>query len=121
MGPTGWIPDRADIIYIQHSPQAGTEMPGIHPLLVTSTKLFNEKTGIVIGFPMTHSARHKTNPFAVVVEGPNSEIGYIISNKPKSFDWKMRDACPQPWGGGHVAILDKALAIFSAICGLPKD
>lgn len=60
MSPAGWIPERSEIIYIQHSPHAGDEMPGIHPLLVVSTKQFNEKTGIVIGFPMTHAERHKT-------------------------------------------------------------
>ncbi|MEO5931960.1 MAG: type II toxin-antitoxin system PemK/MazF family toxin [Duganella sp.] len=67
MTPAGWIPERSEIIYIQHRPHAGDEMPGVHPLLVVSTRQFNEKTGIVIGFPMTHAARHKTNPFAVAV------------------------------------------------------
>jgi mRNA interferase MazF len=55
MIPAGWVPDRSEIIYIQHSPHVGGEMPGVHPLLVISTKQFNEKTGIVIGFPMTHA------------------------------------------------------------------
>ena len=65
MTALGWVPDRAEIIYIQDSPHAGTEMPGIHPLLVVSTKEFNAATGIVIGFPMTHAERHRTNPYAI--------------------------------------------------------
>ena len=118
MMPVGWIPDRSEIIYIQHSPHAGTEMPGIHPLLVVSTRQFNEKTGIVIGFPMTHSERHKTNPFAVAaaVRGPRDEVGYGITNQPKSFDWKARNASLHPWGGGHHAVLKQALANLDTIC-----
>lgn len=114
----GWVPDRAEIIYIQHSPHAGTEMPGIHPLLVVSTKEFNATTGIVIGFPMTHAERHKTNPFAVAVRGPEEEVGYVVTNQPKSFDWKVRHASPHPWAGGHNQTLMQALEILDKICGI---
>jgi mRNA interferase MazF len=30
-------------------------MPDDHPMLVISTKAFNERTGLVVGFPMTHA------------------------------------------------------------------
>jgi mRNA interferase MazF len=113
----GWVPERADIVYIRHSPHAGTEMPGIHPLLVLSTRNFNEATGIVIGFPMTHAERHKTNPFAVAVEGPAGEVGYVVTNQPKSFDWKVREAGPHPWGGGHDRIVKEALMRLDTIVG----
>jgi mRNA interferase MazF len=121
MTPVGWLPDRSEIIYIQHSPDAGSELPGIHPLLVVSTQLFNETTGIVIGFPMTHSERHKTNPFAVAVRGPRDEVGYVITNQPKSFDWKARNACPHPWGGGHTEVLQQALETLSTIVGFSSN
>lgn len=120
MTTADWVPDRSEIIYIQHSPHAGTEMPGIHPLLVVSTKNFNQTTGIVIGFPMTHADRHKSNPFAVAVRGPKDEVGYVVVNQPKSFDWKARRACPHPWGGGHVLALKQALGILDTICGISQ-
>jgi hypothetical protein len=36
-----------------------------HPMLVLSTKAFNDRAGIVIGLPMTPAASHETNPFAI--------------------------------------------------------
>jgi mRNA interferase MazF len=58
------------VIFINHSPAKGQEIPDQHPMLVLSPRSFNEKTGIVIGFPMTHSELHKDNPFALPFEGP---------------------------------------------------
>ena|SRR5438094_5223780 len=65
-----WAPDRRDMIWINCNPQAGREMRDIHPLLVLSPKAFNERTGIVIGLPMTTAAFNETNPFAVKFASP---------------------------------------------------
>lgn len=92
-----WTPDRKDIIWIDRNPQAGREMKDIHPLLVLSPKAFNERTGIVIGLPMTTASYNDTNPFAIKFIGPKEKVSYILGHQPKSFDWKMRDAKPHPW------------------------
>ncbi len=113
-----WVPERAEIVYIKHSPHAGKEMPGLHPMLVCSTKAFNEKTGIVIGFPMTHAAFNADNPFAVSVAGPKGEVGYVIASQPKSFDWRERGASPHPWGGPHGSILAAVLKKLDVLCGI---
>ncbi len=113
-----WAPERAEIIFIRHSPQAGQEMPGLHPLLVCSTRVFNERTGIVIGFPMTHAGVNADNPFALAVRGPKDEVGYVLSFQPKSFDWRARNAKAHPWGGGHGQALKAALKKLDAICGI---
>ena len=113
-----WSPDRGEIIFIEHSPHAGKEMPGLHPMLVSSTRAFNERTGIVIGFPMTHAAFNADNPFAVAVQGPKGEVGYVLAFQPKSFDWRERRAKPHAWGAGHVKVLTAALVKLDAICGV---
>lgn len=118
--PADWCPERGDIIYIQHSPHAGKEMPGLHPMLVSSPHSFNQRTGIVIGFPMTHAELNKDNPFAVAVQGPQNEVGYVLAFQPKSFDWRERKAMPHPWGGSHINILEAALARLAAICGITQ-
>lgn len=118
MVPSNWVPDRGEIIYVNHSPHAGKEMPGVHPLLVSSSQAFNERTGIVIGFPMTHAAFNADNPFAVAVQGPKSEVGYVLAFQPKSFDWLERGATKHPWGGGHDKVLNAALEKLDAICGI---
>ena len=116
-----WVPDRGEIIYIQHSPHAGREMPGLHPLLVSSSRIFNERTGIVIGFPMTHAESNSNNPFAVAVAGPKGEVGYVLTFQPKSFDWAERSASRHPWGGPHKRVLAAALKKLDAICGVCED
>lgn len=50
-----------------------------NPVLVLSTKAFNERTGIVIGLPMTLAAFNETNPFAVRYVGPKNEAGYVLT------------------------------------------
>jgi mRNA interferase MazF len=92
-----WVPDRRDMIWIGFSPQVGKEMRDEHPMLVLSTKAFNQRTGIVIGLPMTHAASNETNPFAVKYVGPKGEVGYVLTHQPKSFDWRARRARPHPW------------------------
>jgi mRNA interferase MazF len=62
-----WIPDRQDIIWIDCNPQAGREMRDVHPFLVLSPCIFNEKTSLVIGLPMTTAEYNSDNPFAVAV------------------------------------------------------
>jgi mRNA interferase MazF len=91
-----WLPDRRDVIWVDFNPQIGKEMRDVHPLLVLSPRAFNERTGIVIGLPMTTSASNDTNPFAVRFSGPNGIISYVLTHQPKSFDWKVRGAKPHP-------------------------
>ena len=95
--PRLWSPDRRDMIWINCNPQAGREMKDIHPLLVLSPKAFNERTGIVIGLPMTRATSNETNPFAVKFVGPKKTPSYILGHQPKSFDWRAREAKPHPW------------------------
>jgi len=92
-----WAPDRRDMIWINCNPQAGREMKDFHPLLVLSPKVFNQRTGIVIGLPMTTAEFNDTNPFAVRIDGPGKKKSYILAHQPKSFDWRARDAKPHLW------------------------
>jgi mRNA interferase MazF len=110
-----WVPERAEIIFIQYSPHVGVEMPNDHPMLVISTKAFAERTGVVVGFPMTHSAVHADNPFAITAPGAKGEIGYVLTHQPKSFDWRQRNARPHSWGTGHTKLLTSALRRFDTV------
>lgn len=113
-----WVPERAEIIFIQFNPAVGEEMPDDHPMLVMSTKAFNERTGLVVGFPMTHAERHADNPFAIPAPGAKGEPGYLLTHQPKSFDWRERDARPHHWGIGHTKLLTAALKRFDAVFGI---
>lgn len=117
-----WAPDRRDMIWINCNPQAGREMKDFHPLLVLSPRAFNEKSGIVIGLPMTTAAYNDGNPFAVAVEGPggdkNGGRSYILAHQPKSFDWKARSARPHPMRRVPEAAMDAALDTLRQVIGL---
>ena len=97
-----WLPDRQDIIWIDCNPQVGQEMRDIHPFLVLSPQIFNNKTSLVIGLPMTTAAYNADNPFAVAVGKASGrkleKTSYVLCHQPKSFDWRMRDAKPHSLG-----------------------
>ena len=92
-----WVPARRDMIWIDCNPAAGREMKDVHPLLVLSPSEFNQRTGILIGLPMTTAAYNATNPFAIRIEGPKGQVSFILAHQPKSFDWRARNAKPHPW------------------------
>lgn len=71
-------------------------MKDVHPLAVLSPRAFNERTGIIIGLPMTTATYNHTNPFAVKLTGPRGVASYILCHQPKSFDWRARNAKPHP-------------------------
>lgn len=89
-----WSPSRQDVIWIDCSPQVGSEMKDVHPFLVLSEKAFNTGTGLVIGLPMTTASYNDTNPFAVKFTGTLGVVSYILTHQPKSYDWKKRGARP---------------------------
>jgi mRNA interferase MazF len=111
-----WVPDRQDVIWIQFNPQAGTaEMRDEHPMLVLSTKAFNDRTQLVIGLPTTHAASNETNPFALKYVGPKREVGYVLTHQPKSFDWRARGARPHPWKQLPPALFEQACEGLNSI------
>jgi mRNA interferase MazF len=110
-----WSPDRRDMIWIDCNPQAGREMRDIHPLLVLSPKAFNERTGIVIGLPMTSAGFNETNPFAVKFVGPKGKASYVLGHQPKSFDWRARRAKLHPWKQVSEEVFARACATLNQI------
>ena len=108
-----WVPDRKEIIWIDCNPQVGQEMRDIHPFLVLSPRIFNEKTLLVIGLPMTTAEYNADNPFAVTVgqaKGKKAEkTSYVLCHQPKSFDWRLRNAKPHQLG----KLSD---ALFNQVC-----
>ena len=108
-----WVPDRRGIIWIDCNPQVGQEMRDVHPFLVLSPRIFNEKTSLVIGLPMTTADYNADNPFAVAagkVSGRKADkTSYVLCHQPKSFDWRLRGAKAHPLG-------QLSDALFTQVC-----
>jgi len=97
-----WVPERREIIWIDCNPQVGREMRDVHPFLVLSPRIFNEKTSLVIGLPMTTAEYNSDNPFAVTVGKASGrktgQTSYVLCHQPKSFDWRLRKARAHAFG-----------------------
>ena len=113
-----WVPDRRDMIWIDFNPQAGNEMRDEHSMLVLSTRAFNERTGIVIGLPMTHAQSNESNPFAVKFTTSKGEVGYVLAHQPKSFDWRKRGARPHPWKHALPTVFESACEELNGIISI---
>ena len=86
-------------------------MKDVHPFLVLSPRIFNTRTSLVIGLPMTTAEYNADNPFAVAVglAKGRGNTSYVLCHQPKSFDWRMRGAKAHPLG----ALPD---ALFTDVC-----
>ena len=78
-------------------------MRDVHPFLVLSPSIFNERTSLVIGLPMTTAEYNPDNPFAVAVgtaagRRSGQATSYVLCHQPKSFDWRLRKARKHPSG-----------------------
>ncbi len=75
-------------------------MRNVHPFLVLSPRIFNEKTSLVIGLPMTTAEYNADNPFAVAIGKATGrkveQTSYVLCHQPKSFDWRLRKAKAHP-------------------------
>lgn len=118
----GWVPQRQDVIWIDCNPQAGGETRDLHPMLVLSPALFNDRTGLVIGLPMSTAGFNASNPFAVAA-GPaggrqRGKTSYVLCHQPKSFDWRARSARPHPQQRVGDAVFAEACAVLNQIVAL---
>jgi mRNA interferase MazF len=83
-------PGRADFIYLNFTPQAGTEQAGHRPALVLSPKNFNIATGFVAVCPITHTGTG--SKFEVPIPRGAKISGFILSHQFRTLDWVAREA-----------------------------
>lgn len=88
-GKSRYIPQSADIIWIDFHPQKGHEQKGRRPALVLSPKSYNQKSGLCVCAPITSKIKHY--PFEVIyrLQDKNSAI---LSDQVKSIDFSARNA-----------------------------
>lgn len=119
---SSWTPDRRGVIWIDCNPQVGREMRDVHPFLVLSPRIFNEKTSLVIGLPMTTAAYNADNPFAIAAGKASGrkagQTSYVLCHQPKSFDWRLRGAKAHPLGILPDAVFQQACERLNQIIRL---
>ena len=88
MGARKYVPDRADVVWLAFSPQAGHEQAGHRPALVLSPSIYNRRTGLMLCCPLT--TRIKGYPFEVNIHGPSGAAGVVLADQVKCLDWRLR-------------------------------
>lgn len=115
-----WIPERGEVIWIDHNPQAGREMRDHHPFLVLSSANFHAAVGLVVGCAMTSVPYNQSSSMAVdlgpIPDRPDAH-SYVLCHQLKSFDWKVRGARPHPVGVVPAEQLQQVQEIVAQILG----
>jgi len=86
---TPYLPDTADIIWIDFDPQAGREQSKRRPALVLTESAYNRVSGLCIVCPLTST--RKGYPFEIPVTLDKVE-GAVLADQIKSMDWRARAA-----------------------------
>ncbi len=81
-----YIPNRADVVWVDFSPQFGKEQRGRRPALILTPKHYN-RFGLCIACPIT--SKRKGYPFEVVVAAPPID-GAVLADHMRNLDWKAR-------------------------------
>ncbi len=85
-----YVPDRGDVVWLEFDPQAGHEQAGRRAALTVSPKAYNGKVGLGLFCPIT--TRVKGYPFEVALPPAGKARGVVLSDQPKSLDWRARRA-----------------------------
>ncbi|MBC1261137.1 endoribonuclease MazF [Synechococcus sp. BSF8S] len=85
-----YVPDRGDLVWLEFSPQVGSEQRGRRPALVLSPKTYNGKVGLALFCPVT--SKIKGYPFEVQIPDGAAVNGVVLSDQVKSLDWRSRKA-----------------------------
>ena len=85
-----YVPDRADVVWLDSTPQTGHEQAGHRPALVLSPVSYNSKTGLMLWCPITSQV--KGYPFEVHLGRIAGVRGVVLADQVKSLDWHARQA-----------------------------
>ena len=90
VGDVAYQPERGDFVYVDFSPQAGTEQAGRRPALVLSPRDFNIATGLAAVCPITNTVTGSR--FEVPIPRGVKLTGVILSYQFRTVDWIARNA-----------------------------
>ncbi len=110
-----YAPDRGDIILIEFSPQAGTEMAGEHRALVLSEQAFSVATGWVVVCPVT--TKIKGSPFEVQLPRGLKAHGCVVASELRTMDYLVRRARFMEKAPRQVLQQVQAIACATVGCG----
>ena len=85
-----YVPETADLVWLDFTPQSGREQAGRRPGLVLSPSSYNRKSGLALVCPITSHA--KGYPFEVALPSDGQIVGAVLTDHLRSVDWTSRNA-----------------------------
>jgi mRNA interferase MazF len=85
---SSYVPDRGDLVWLEFTPQAGSEQRRRRPALVLSPKSYNGKVGLALFCPLT--SKVKGYPFEVELPDGYAVSGVVLADQLKGLDWRSR-------------------------------
>ena len=82
-----YIPDRADIVWLNFNPSFGHEQAGRRPALVLSPKEYNRKTNMAIFCPVTKSLKGYSFEVEILI---GNEKSAVLVDQIRALDWSKR-------------------------------
>lgn len=84
------VPDRGDLVWLDHDPHAGREQAGRRPALVLSPAAYNGRTGLGLFCPV--ASRVKGYAWEVALPPGLGVTGVVLADHIRSLDWRVRRA-----------------------------
>lgn len=82
------MPDRGNLVWLQFSPQAGSEQAGRRPAIVLTTAAYHRRSHLAIVCPVT--SREKGWPMEVKLPAGLPVSGVVLVDHLKSIDREAR-------------------------------
>lgn len=110
-------PERGDFIWLDFTPQAGTEQAGRRPAIVLSPRDFNIATGLVAVCPITNTITG--SKFEVPLPRGTRLTGVILAYQFRTVDWIARGATFHSKANQELMweVLGRVEAILGVDCG----
>ena len=89
MKDTIYQPDRGDFVFLNFTPQSGTEQAGRRPALALSPRDFNIAVGLAAVCPITNTVTGSR--FEVPLPKGSRLTGVILSHQFRTVDWIARE------------------------------
>jgi mRNA interferase MazF len=85
-----FVPNRGDVVWLDHDPQTGHEQRGRRPALILSPAAYNGLVGLALCCSLT--TRVNRYPFEVAVPSGLAVEGVILADQIRCLDWRSRNA-----------------------------
>jgi mRNA interferase MazF len=109
--PSGYVPERGDLVWLDFTPHAGHEQAGRRPALVLSPRAYNAKAALIVACPITNQV--KGYPFEVILPPGGAASGAVLSDHVKSIDFRARRA--ELMGRAPDSVVNEVMAKLTAL------